>query len=101
MDLSVPAPRTVPSGGAWAARLVKRPTSAQVMISQFVREFEPRVGLSGVSAEPASVPLSPPLSASPLLYLKNNKHKRNNNNSKEQCPAYSRPPLNVLNLQPG
>ena len=34
-----------------------------------VREFEPRVGLSAVSTEPASDPLSPSLSAPPLLSL--------------------------------
>ena len=53
------------SQGAWVAQLIKRPTSAQVMIS--VREFEPRIGLCADSSEAWSLlwilclPLSLPL----------------------------------------
>ena len=36
--------------GAWVAQSVKRPTSAQVMIS-WVRELEPRAGLCADSSE--------------------------------------------------
>ena len=56
--------------GAWVARLVKRPTSAQVMISQFV-SLSPTLGsgLTAHSLEPASASVSPSLSASPLLVL--------------------------------
>ena len=52
------------------AQSVKRPTSAQVMISQFV-SLSPASG-SGLTAqglEPASDSVSPPPSAPPLLML--------------------------------
>ena len=52
-------------GGAWVAQLVQRLTFAQVVILA-VREFEPHIGLSAVSAEPALDPL-PPFSAPPCL----------------------------------
>ena len=39
-------------GGAWVAQPVKRPASAQVMIS--VCEFEPRFGLCADSSEPGA-----------------------------------------------
>ena len=58
--------------GAWAAQSVKRPTSAQVMISRFVSS-SPASGsaLTARSLEPASDSVSPFLSApSPVvLYL--------------------------------
>ena len=43
-------------GGAWVAQSIKRPTSAQVMISCTVRGFEPPSGsvLTAQSLEPAS-----------------------------------------------
>ena len=50
------------------AQLVERPTSGQVAISWFV-SFEPRIGLTAVSTEPVSDPLSFSLSAPPLLAL--------------------------------
>ena len=58
------------SRGAWVAQWVKRPTSAQVMISRFV-SLSPMMGsvLTAQSPEPASDPLSPPVSALPLLML--------------------------------
>ena len=55
--------------GAWVAQSVKRPTSAQVMISQLVGS-SPTSGsvLTARSMEPASDSVSPPLSSpSPLL----------------------------------
>ena len=51
--------------GARVAQSVKRPTSARHDLT--VHEFKPRVGLSALSAEPASVPLSPSVSAPPQL----------------------------------
>ena len=54
--------------GTWVAQSVKRLT----FISGHdltVREFEPYMGLSAVSAQPALDPLSPSLSAPPLLTL--------------------------------
>ena len=57
--------------GAWVAQLVKRTTSAQVMISQFVSS-SPVLGsvLTAQSLEPASDSVSPSLSApSPLTAL--------------------------------
>ena len=42
------------SRGAWVALSVKRLTSAQVMISLTLREFEPRVGLCADSSEPGA-----------------------------------------------
>ena len=61
----------------WVAQLVKRPYVAHVMISWF-KGFEPHIGLAAVSAEPASDPLSPSLSALPplVLSLKINKLKK-------------------------
>ena len=64
--------------GSWVAQLVKRPTSAQVMISRFVG-WSPASGcvLTAWSLGSASDSLSPSLSAPPLLTLsiKNkNKH---------------------------
>ena len=55
--------------GAWVAQSVKCPTSTQVMISQFVRRFEPRVGLSTQHRVcfRSSVPL--PLCPCPALSL--------------------------------
>ena len=56
--------------GAWVAEWVKRPTSAQVMISQFVGS-SPAWGsvLTAQSLEPVSDSMSPPLSAPPLFTL--------------------------------
>ena len=66
--------------GACVAQSVKRPTSAQVMISQFV-SLSPALGsvLTAQSLEPALDSVSPSLSAPPLLALslslsKINKH---------------------------
>ena len=57
-------------GGAWVAQLVKRPTLAQVMISQFVGS-SPTSGsvLTAQSLEPASESVSPSLSDLPPLVL--------------------------------
>ena len=57
-------------GGAWVAQSVERPTSAWVMISQFV-SLSPALDsvLTAQSLEPASNSVSPSLSASPLLML--------------------------------
>ena len=54
--------------GAWVAQLVKRPTSAQVMISRFVSS-SPTLGsvLTAQSLQPASDSVSPSLSALPPL----------------------------------
>ena len=54
--------------GAWVAESVKRPTSAQVMISRFV-SLSPASGsvLTVQSLEPALDSVSPSLSAPPLL----------------------------------
>ena len=56
--------------GAWVAQLVKRPTSAQVMISQFVSS-SPALGcvLTAQSLEPALDSVSPSLSAPAPLVL--------------------------------
>ena len=56
--------------GAWVAQSVKRPTSAQVMISQFVSS-SPESGsvLTAQSLEPVSDSVSPSLSAPPPLML--------------------------------
>ena len=56
--------------GTWVAQSVKRPTSAQVMISQFVGS-SPTLGsvLTAQSLEPASDSVSPSLSAPPPLIL--------------------------------
>ena len=58
--------------GAWVAQSVKRPTSAQVMISRFVSS-SPMSGsvLTAQSLEPASDSVSPSPSAPPPLALKN------------------------------
>ena len=69
--------------GAWVAQWVKRPTLAQVMISQFV-SLSPVLGsvLTAQSLEPASDSVSPSLSL-PLPDLhsvslsKINKHLKN------------------------
>ena len=55
--------------GTWVAQLVKRPTSAQVMISRFMSS-SPALGsvLIAQSLEPASDSVSP-LPAPPLLAL--------------------------------
>ena len=56
--------------GAWVAQPVKHPTSAQVMVSQFVGS-SPASGyvLIAQSLEPALDSVSPSLSAPPLLAL--------------------------------
>ena len=65
--------------GAWVAQSVKRPTSAQGMISQLVSS-SPTLDsvLTAQSLEPASDSLSPSLSSPPLLMFslsfKRNKH---------------------------
>ena len=48
-----------------------------------VHEFEPQVGLPVVSAEPASDPLPPSLSARPPFSLSLSKINKNNNNKKD------------------
>ena len=57
-------------GGAWVAQSVKRPTSAQVTILQFVGS-SPASGSvpTARSLEPALDSVSPSLSAPPLLVL--------------------------------
>ena len=57
-------------GGAWVARSVQRPTSAQVMISRSVG-LSPASGsvLTAQRLEPASDSVSPSLSAPPLFML--------------------------------
>ena len=57
-------------GDAWVAQSVKRPTSAQVMISQFVSS-SPASGsvLTAQSLEPASDSVSPSLCSSPTCTL--------------------------------
>ena len=56
--------------GTWVTQSVKRPTWAQVMISQFV-SASPALGsvLTAQSLEPAWDSVSPSLSAPPLLVL--------------------------------
>ena len=56
--------------GVWVAQSVKRPTSAQLVISRFVGS-SPASGsvLTARSLEPASDSVSPSLSAPPLLVL--------------------------------
>ena len=68
------------SSGAWVAQSVKRPTSAQVMISRFT-SLSPTLGcvLTAQSLEPDSDSVPPSLSAPPRLSLslslsKVNKH---------------------------
>ena len=64
------------------AQSVKRPTSAQIMISQFVGS-SPASGsvLTARSPEPASDSVSPALSApTPLALSHSLKNKKNNNN---------------------
>ena len=58
------------SWGAWVAQLSIW-TSAQVMILWFV-SLSPMLGSHAVSTEPTSDPLSPSLSAPPLLTLSKN-----------------------------
>ena len=60
----IPRTRKVTSRGAWGAQSVKRPTSAQVMISQCVSS-SPASGSvpTARSLEPASDSVSPSLSA--------------------------------------
>ena len=66
--------KTLPQGGAWVAPSVKRPTSAQVMISQFVGS-SPASGSVliaqslGLASDSVSLALCPPLSHT--LSLKN------------------------------
>ena len=56
--------------GAWVAQSVKRPTSAQVVISQFMGSSPAWSSvLTAQSLEPASDSVSPPLSAPPPLML--------------------------------
>ena len=43
----------IPDLGTWVAQSVKRPTSAQVVISKAAK-FEPRVGLCAGSSEPGA-----------------------------------------------
>ena len=56
--------------GVWVAQSVKHPTSAQVMISQFMNSG-PVLGslLTAQSLEPASDSVFPPLSVPPMLML--------------------------------
>ena len=56
--------------GTWVAQSVKRPASAQVMIS-WLMSSSPTSGsvLTAQSLEPASDSVSPSLSAPPLLVL--------------------------------
>ena len=58
------------SWGVWVAQWVKRLTSAQVMVSQFV-SLSPASGsvLTAQSLEPTSDSVFPPLSTLPLLTL--------------------------------
>ena len=58
------------SSGTWVAQSVKRPTLAQIMISQFMCS-RPTSGsmLTAQSLEPASDSVSPSLSAPPPLML--------------------------------
>ena len=58
------------SRGAWVLQWVERPTSAQVMISQFV-SWSPTSGsvLTDRSLEPASDSVAPSFSAPPPLML--------------------------------
>ena len=60
----------VPAQGAWVAQSVKRPTSAQVLISQVVNS-SPTSGsvLTARSLEPASDSVSPSLCPSPARTL--------------------------------
>ena len=56
--------------GTWVAQSVKPPTSAQVMISQFVSSSPTSGSVLAVwSLEPVSDSVSPSLSAPPLLML--------------------------------
>ena len=56
--------------GAWVAQSVKRPTSAQVMISRFVSSsLVSGSVLMALSLEPASDSVSPSLSAPPPFIL--------------------------------
>ena len=56
--------------GAWVAQSVKHPTSAQVMIPQFVGSSPaPGSVLTAQNLKPASDSVSPPSSAPPILML--------------------------------
>ena len=56
--------------GAWVAQSAKCPTSAQVMISQFMSSSTVSGSvLTAQSLEPASDSVSPSLSAPPMLML--------------------------------
>ena len=56
--------------GSWAAQSVKRPTSAQVMISRFIGSSSASGSVpTARSLEPASDSVSPSLSARPPLAL--------------------------------
>ena len=72
-----PSVKTEVTRGAWGAQSVKRPTSAQVMISWSVSS-SPASGsvLTVHSLEPASDSMSPSLSAPPLLMLSQKMNKR-------------------------
>ena len=75
------------SRGTWVVQSVKRPTSAQVKISQFV-SLSPALGsvLTAQSLETTSDSVSPSLSAPTVLtslslsLSQKNKHLKNNNN---------------------
>ena len=57
-------------GGTWVAQSVEHLTLGfSSGHDLMVREFEPHMGLSAVSTEPALDPLSPFISAPPLLCL--------------------------------
>ena len=68
MEMQIKA--TVKYWGTWVAQLAQHPTSAQVMISQFVG-LSPASGsvLMAQSLEPASDSVSPSLSDLPLFML--------------------------------
>ena len=73
MDAVLAPDKIVSKGGdrgAWVARSVRRPASAQVMISQSV-SLSPasRSGLTAQSLEPVSDSVSPSLAARPPLRL--------------------------------
>ena len=61
-------PKNMHFRGAWVAQSVKRPASAQVMISRSVGS-SPTLGSVLKSLEPASDSVSPLLSAPPRLVL--------------------------------
>ena len=64
-------------GAPGGTQSVKRPTSAQVVISLAVREFEPGIGLCADSSEPGTCfgfCVSPSLCPSPALSLSLSKY---------------------------